>query len=126
MQYLPAWLPGMGFKRTAQGWRNTFSNFIDRPHAFVKKQIVRTLTFARLRDVNIWLWYNLLLKAAGKDKASFTSYNIGKGLADSEQDEETLKHASAQLFGAGVDTVSTLFSPLRALIAISSVDCGPT
>lgn len=66
------------------------------------------------------------LKAAGKDKSSFTSYSIEKGLADSEKDEETLKHASAQLFGAGADTVSILFFLLLMVFVTISADFIPT
>lgn len=114
VQYLPSWLPGMGFKRIANEWKSTIFDFNNLPYAFVKNQMVR----AQIVGSYVF-WYSILFrssKAAGKDKLSFTSYNIEKGLADSESDEETLKQASAQLFGAGADTVSILLILLHTMI----------
>lgn len=43
VRYLPGWLPGMGFKRTAVQWNQTFRELTERPYAFAKKQIVRAV-----------------------------------------------------------------------------------
>lgn len=41
VKFLPDWLPGTTFKRIARRWRTTADELIERPHAFVKKQLVK-------------------------------------------------------------------------------------
>lgn len=40
MQYLPEWFPGTGFKRIARKWRSNGDELVEKPHAFVKEQMV--------------------------------------------------------------------------------------
>lgn len=47
VQYLPSWLPGMGFKKIANAWKSTILDFNNRPYAFVKNQMVRAQIVAR-------------------------------------------------------------------------------
>lgn len=53
--------------------------------------------------------YTLSFKAAGKDRSSFTSYNIEQGMATNRTDENTLKNTATALFAAGSDTVRDSF-----------------
>lgn len=41
LQYLPAWLPGTGFRKLAREWKHTLQQMADVPHQFVKRQMVR-------------------------------------------------------------------------------------
>jgi hypothetical protein len=40
VRFLPAWLPGAGFKRQAEIWRNRIYEFAAIPYQFVKKAMV--------------------------------------------------------------------------------------
>ena len=40
LRYLPAWLPGMGFKKSAKEFRNVIDAFMNKPFEFVKHQMV--------------------------------------------------------------------------------------
>jgi cytochrome P450 len=39
LKYLPEWLPGASFKRTARHWKATLHAVADRPYAFVERQL---------------------------------------------------------------------------------------
>jgi hypothetical protein len=41
VERLPSWLPGMGFKKTAKIYREHNYAQVERPHDFVKRQLVR-------------------------------------------------------------------------------------
>lgn len=41
VKYLPEWLPGMTFKKTARKWGQTLKEFAERPYAFTKAQKAR-------------------------------------------------------------------------------------
>ena len=43
VQYLPDWLPGMGFKKAAVQMRGRLQDAMDVPHAYVKDQMVTPL-----------------------------------------------------------------------------------
>lgn len=43
VKYLPAWLPGMGFKRLAKQWRDELDRFAYAPYEIVKSDVVRAL-----------------------------------------------------------------------------------
>ncbi|KAH8105626.1 cytochrome protein [Phellopilus nigrolimitatus] len=79
LQHLPAWLPGMKFKRTARDWRSLTMDFVDRPFAFVKAQIKN-----------------------GHAIPSFASDLIEKQVSD----EKDMKWIATTLYGGGADTVS--------------------
>lgn len=40
---LPNWVPGMSFKRSALKWKGTLMELAEKPHAFVKQQMVKQL-----------------------------------------------------------------------------------
>ncbi|PLN82775.1 cytochrome P450 [Aspergillus taichungensis] len=39
LKHLPAWLPGMGFKKIASAWRKTLIETIEKPYIFVRQQM---------------------------------------------------------------------------------------
>ncbi|KAL4079445.1 cytochrome P450 [Scleroderma citrinum] len=39
LKYIPEWVPGAGFKRTAREWKAIIDELLDRPYQFVKNQI---------------------------------------------------------------------------------------
>lgn len=81
VRYLPDWLSGTGFKRTARLWRKTVTDLVERPYAFVKQQM-----------------------AQGKYEPSFVSQLLDKGNLDPEE-EFNIKYSAGSLYGGGADTV---------------------
>jgi hypothetical protein len=51
VKYVPSWFPGAGFKRTAIRWSKTLENTVNKPHIFVKEQIVNPLHLALFRHL---------------------------------------------------------------------------
>jgi len=41
VRYVPSWLPGAGFQKTAASWASTLYEMVEQPHNFVKQQIVK-------------------------------------------------------------------------------------
>ncbi|KAJ5378228.1 uncharacterized protein N7496_005637 [Penicillium cataractarum] len=39
LKYVPAWLPGAGFKRTAQQWKKNLQDVVNKPYAFVRQRM---------------------------------------------------------------------------------------
>lgn len=86
MKHIPAWLPGAGFQRIAQAWREQRKGIADRPYAFVKARM-----------------------ASGKYKPSYLS-NIfeTQGVPKPGSEEELIvKWSAASLYTGGADTVSS-------------------
>lgn len=77
MRYIPDWVPGAGFKKTARYYAETLTRLADEPLAFTKSQM-----------------------AKGNHQHSFASK-----LIEEDEDEEVLKWSSTGLYGAGADTV---------------------
>lgn len=87
MKYLPSWLPGAGFKRTAQAWKANLDAVVDTPYALVQQQ---------MND--------------GKQKPSYLS-NIfaSSGYPPAGSEEELVaKWTAASLYTGGADTVLLL------------------
>lgn len=40
LQYIPEWVPGGGFKRSARAWKKKMEEFVDKPYEFVKSSMV--------------------------------------------------------------------------------------
>ena len=40
MRHIPSWFPGAGFKNIARQYKNTFHEFMERPLAFVRQEMV--------------------------------------------------------------------------------------
>lgn len=83
--YLPGWLPGTGFKRTAKVWKSTLTDLVEKPYAFVKQQMKE-----------------------GKNEPSYLSSLLEKGGKTrlSEEDDFVAKWSSGSLYAGGADTVS--------------------
>ncbi|RMJ16492.1 hypothetical protein CDV36_003782 [Fusarium kuroshium] len=80
LRYLPDWVPGTGWKRTARQWAAELNDVTEKPYAFVKHQI-----------------------AQGKDDNSFLSRLLEAG--DSTPEEKfTNKWSAMSLYTAGADT----------------------
>jgi hypothetical protein len=87
VKYLPSWLPGAGFKRTAQAWKANLDAVVDTPYALVQQQ---------MND--------------GKQKPSYLS-NIftSSGYPPAGSEEELVaKWTAASLYTGGADTVLLL------------------
>lgn len=92
VRYLPDWMPGTGWKRTARQWAAELTDVTEKPYAFVKHQI-----------------------AQGKNDNSFLSRLLEAG--DSTPKEKlTNKWSSLSLYAAGADTVSAFPSCLGGLL----------
>jgi hypothetical protein len=44
VRHIPDWVPGAGFKKTANAWAATLREMVDLPHNFVKQQMVGALS----------------------------------------------------------------------------------
>lgn len=55
VKYVPAWLPGAEFKRKARVWYKDVQDFYEKPHAFVKHQLVSSSN--SLSEVALFLFY---------------------------------------------------------------------
>lgn len=42
VRFVPSWFPGAGFQKTAKAWRKTLEEMVDKPHEYVKQQVVCT------------------------------------------------------------------------------------
>ncbi|KAG5991739.1 hypothetical protein E4U52_003373 [Claviceps spartinae] len=100
LRYLPSWLPGVSFHKTARQWKPVAERMIDVPYNFVRQQM-----------------------SSGSFTPSFVSQNIEQSSEKIGGKEETaLKNSAAALFGGGADTsVSSLRSMLLALILYPEV-----
>ncbi|KAJ7285227.1 cytochrome P450 [Mycena rebaudengoi] len=88
LKYVPSWMPGAGFKRTAKIWASHLSDIIDTPFKLVEEQLAR-----------------------GTAKDSFVSLLLQENLAEEELVD--VKWSAGSIYGAGADTtacaVSTFF-----------------
>ncbi|OCB90783.1 cytochrome P450 [Sanghuangporus baumii] len=80
LRHIPAWVPGMTFKRTAARWRKTVTEFTEVPYAFVKRQL-----------------------ALGIHTPSYTSSRLEKGNLTPE-DEFIVKWTAMSIYAGGADT----------------------
>ncbi|KAF8889423.1 cytochrome P450 [Gymnopilus junonius] len=79
LRYVPAWMPGAGFKKIATSWAQTLNTMVDMPYEYVKKQI-----------------------AAGTAEVSFTFQLLESNTTAEE--EEDIKWSAGSLYGGGADT----------------------
>ncbi|OCT47140.1 O-methylsterigmatocystin oxidoreductase [Cladophialophora carrionii] len=88
LKYLPEWLPGTGFKRTARHWKATLHALADRPYAFVERQLKK-----------------------GDTEPSYLSklLNSDEGTSTPEA-EETARWSAFALYTGGADTTVSSIS----------------
>ncbi|KAF9008812.1 cytochrome P450 [Cyathus striatus] len=98
LRHVPQWLPGAGFRRKADTWATTLMEMVEKPHIFVKEQMV-----------------------AGTALPSFCSVlQEGRQLSDDEEFE--LKWSAASLYSGGADTtVSAIYSFFLAMTLFPEV-----
>ena len=85
VRYLPDWMPGAGFKKTAAEWHKTLTYFINEPYSFVKQQ---------MKD--------------GNNKPSFLSKLLEQNGGNLTTEEALVaKWVSGSMYAGGADTVST-------------------
>lgn len=77
VRYLPEWMPGAGFKKTAREFKATLTELVEKPLRFAKKQM-----------------------ANKQHSPSYVSE-----LYEKDDDEFTIKWTAATLYAAGADTV---------------------
>jgi hypothetical protein len=93
VRYLPDWLPGAGFKRTASYWRETLADLVEKPYAFVRQQM-----------------------AQGKNEPSYLSKLLENNNGNlSTEEDYAAKWSAASLYAGGADTVSQISIILRLL-----------
>ncbi|TCD64628.1 hypothetical protein EIP91_003830 [Steccherinum ochraceum] len=94
LKYLPSWLPGAGFQRTAKCYRQTLRRVIDLPFQMVQRQL-----------------------SAGTAKQCFTSDLLSAD--DYSQDREyALKTSAATIFAGGADTTAGQLHALLLLMML--------
>ncbi|KAK5129264.1 hypothetical protein LTR08_003643 [Meristemomyces frigidus] len=87
LEYLPEWVPGTGFKRTARLWKQTLMSVVDDPYVFVTSQM-----------------------ASGKGRPSFVSRSIEQARTEKAlgaEEEHAIKWSAASLYTGGADTSVT-------------------
>ncbi|PWY84768.1 cytochrome P450 oxidoreductase OrdA-like protein [Aspergillus heteromorphus CBS 117.55] len=100
LRYVPAWFPGAGFVKTAQGYKKNVTDFTDIPYGFVKQQM-RSGSFVPS------LLSNLL-----QDNP----------VPSGSEDENTVKWSVGSLYAGGADTtVSTMSSFFLAMALFPEV-----
>ncbi|CAI7648233.1 unnamed protein product [Penicillium palitans] len=94
MKYLPAWFPGAGFVKIAQGYKSRAQSFSDVPYAFTKQQI-----------------------SNGRFVPSFLSNLLESNPVEpGTEEEELIKWSAGSLYAGGADTtVSSIASFFLAM-----------
>lgn len=100
LKYLPEWLPGVSFKRTARTWKRVSSVVMEAPYAFVKQQMVE-----------------------GNHRPSYVASLVNsqdieddKHASSEERIEDAIKSTAWVIFAGGADTtVSTVTSFVLAM-----------
>lgn len=82
--YIPEWVPGAGFKKTARRWRATLAETVERPMSFVRRQMAERH--------NAPSYVSALYDKAGQDIT--------------EHEEDVIKYTAVALYTGGADTVS--------------------
>ncbi|EUC55382.1 cytochrome P450 family protein [Rhizoctonia solani AG-3 Rhs1AP] len=98
MKYIPAWMPGASWKRTANAWRNEVQQMVNVPYHWAKDQISRGI-------------------ASHSIVGQMLSLSKGEDEVERRELEERIRWASATLFAAGTDTsVATVIVFVLAMV----------
>jgi len=85
VKYLPDWIPGAGFKKTAAEWHKTLTYLVNEPFSFVKQQMKR-----------------------GNNEPSFLSKLLEQNGGNLTTEEALVaKWVTGSMYAGGADTVST-------------------
>lgn len=105
LKYLPEWLPGMAFKKTAKEWSRIVHMTVDIPYAFTRQQMATSGNKPSL---------------VSRLVADCTNHDASSSL--SSEDEDAIKWVAAVLYAGGADTtVSSLSSFLLAMVKFPEV-----
>jgi hypothetical protein len=77
VKYIPSWMPGAGFKKTAEAYKETTQQLISKPYNMVKERMVR---FPCLDSS-----HSPITQDAGTAPFSFTSMLIEEGELNDER-----------------------------------------
>lgn len=106
LDYLPSWLPGMSFQKTARKWAHVTRLSMDVPYHFVQKQTLN----GKFRPSYV----SSLLEQNGKKVDGHWSLD--------PDNEDAIKNSAAIIYGGGADTtVSTISSFILAMILFPGV-----
>ncbi|KAK7983339.1 hypothetical protein PG989_010741 [Apiospora arundinis] len=96
LRYLPDWMPGTGFKKTAKAWKATLIDTVEKPHALVRKQM-----------------------AEGRNLTSVLSLAYEKEPNMDADQQHIVKWASGALYAGGADTTVSTMSTFFLLMSLS-------
>lgn len=96
LEYLPSWLPGMGFQEDAKDMRERWTQFVNKPFDFAKNKL-----------------------HSGSSSSSMVSIHLeDKNMTPAQ--ELSLKRSAANMYSGGVDTVcpffNIMFHPTHSII----------
>lgn len=113
LQYLPGWLPGTGFLKTAEEWKQNAEDAADMPYTFVQEQM-----------------------RSGAHRPSYVSHILERQDHDADDDSDSdadkpsrqaadkddIRWTAASMYGAGFETTrSTLEAFVRAMLMFPEV-----
>ncbi|KAF9050876.1 OrdA protein [Hymenopellis radicata] len=94
LRFVPAWVPGAGFKTLATQWKKAFDDMVQVPYAFTRKMM-----------------------ANGSAPVSFVSSSMEHEETLTAADIDDIKHVAASMYGAGADTtVSAQYAFFLAML----------
>ncbi|KAF8594593.1 cytochrome P450 [Ceratobasidium sp. AG-I] len=109
LKYVPSWLPGAEWKRTANAWRKEIDEMVNIPYNWTKDQIANGHAAPSI------LRQMLSQTKVGESKAS-------QELEEENDLEERIRWATATLFAAGTDTsVATVIVFVLAMVLYPDV-----
>lgn len=101
MKYIPAWMPGAGWKRTANAWRKEVKEMVNVPYNWAKDQIAEGTAP-----------HSILKQMLGQSKDGESHSEAAR-----QHMEERIRWATATLFAAGTDTsVATVIVFVLAMV----------
>jgi len=104
VRFIPSWVPGAGWKRQGEIWRQRLDTLSSVPHNWVKQQMVcNEPSLGSLASPSNSRSY----QASGRFIKSFTSGHLqpnGMNMVDTEQ-EDIIKWCAGGLYAGSADTV---------------------
>ncbi|CAE6458090.1 hypothetical protein ACGC1H_006834 [Rhizoctonia solani] len=101
MKYIPAWMPGASWKRTANAWRKEVQQMVNVPYNWAKDQISRGIAPHSIVGQML----------------SLSKEGVARSEVERKELEERIRWATATLFAAGTDTsVATVIVFVLAMV----------
>ena len=109
LQYIPEWVPGGGFKRSAREWKKKMEEFVDKPYEFVKSSLVCFDPYSMFRcDGDGKLIIHTFMQKSGNYKPSLCSMLLEDESmhgGDRNRFEFDLKWSANSMYSASMDAV---------------------